>query len=160
VRAALREVDPTLGILNLQTMPAIMRQSLWQARLFSRTFGTFAAAAIVLALVGVYGVVAYTVAERTRELGVRLALGARPKDVYRVVLGGSARLAALGLGVGTALALALTQVLASALPNVSPRDPSVLLGVIVSLGAATLVASWAPARRATRLDPVVSLRTE
>ncbi len=160
VRAALRDMDPTLAVLDLQTMSTVVRQSLWRARLFGRTFGAFAVAALVLALVGVYGVVAYTVAERTRELGVRLALGAQPRDVYRAVLGGSARLAALGLGAGAALALALTQVLASALPNVSPRDPAVLLGVVASLAAATLVASWVPARRATRLDPVASLRAD
>lgn len=160
VRAALREVDPALAVLDLQTMPAVVRQSLWRARLFGTTFGTFAAAALLLALVGVYGVVAYTVAERTRELGIRLALGARPRDVYRAVLGGSTRLAALGLGAGAVLALALTRVLASALPNVSPRDPAVLLGVVASLAAATLAASWVPARRATRVDPVASMRAD
>ena len=159
-RAALRDVDATVAVLDVQTMQAMVRQSLWRARLFGNTFGIFAAAALALALVGVYGVVAYTVAERRRELGVRLALGARPRDVYRVVLGGSARLAALGLGVGAALALALTRVLASALPNVSPRDPGVLLGVVTVLAAATLAASWVPARRATRLDPVASLRAD
>lgn len=160
VRAALREVDPTLAVVDVQAMPAMVQQSLWLPRLFGRMFGTFAGAALLLALVGVYGVVAYAVAERTRELGVRLALGARPRDVYRVVLGGGARVAALGLGVGAALALALTRVLASALPNVSPRDPGVLVGVVASLAAATLAASWAPARRATRVDPVEALRAE
>ena len=160
VRAALREIDPTLAVLDAQPMPAMVRESLWRQWLFGRMFSAFAAGALLLALVGVYGVVAYTVAERTHELGVRIALGARPKDVYRTVLGGSARLAALGLGVGIALALALTRVLSAALPNVSPRDPAVLLGVVVSLAAATLLASWVPARRATRLDPVASLRAD
>ncbi len=160
VRAALRDVDPTLAVREVRTLPAIVEESLWRPRLFGRAFGTFAAAALALALVGVYGVVAYTVAERARELGVRLALGAQPADVYRVVLGGSARVAALGLAAGAALALALTRVLAAGLPNVSPRDPGVLAGAIAALAAATLAAAWGPARRAARLDPVASLRAE
>ena len=160
VRAALREIDPTLAIVDAEAMPAMVRESLWRQWLFGRMFSAFAVAALLLALVGVYGVVTYTVAARTHELGVRLALGAQTMDVYRTVLGGSARLAAVGLGAGAALALALTRVLSSALPNVSPRDPAVLLCVVVLLAAATLVASWIPARRATRLEPVASLRAD
>jgi ABC-type antimicrobial peptide transport system permease subunit len=110
--------------------------------------------------VGVYGVIAYAVAQRVRELGVRVALGARPADVYRLVVGGGARLAAVGLAVGLALTLALTRVLAAMLHGVSATDPLVLGGTTAALGAAALLASWLPARRAVRLDPADVLRAD
>jgi ABC-type antimicrobial peptide transport system permease subunit len=111
-------------------------------------------------VVGVYGVIAYAVAQRVRELGVRIALGARPRDVAALMLRDGARLATLGLGVGIVLALGVTRVLGSTLQGVSPRDPAVFVGVAAVLGAAALVACWIPARRAARVDPLVAMRAD
>jgi putative ABC transport system permease protein len=160
VRDALAALDATLPVADLRTMPAMVHASLWQQRLYGTLFGTFAAVAVLLAVVGVYGVIAYAVAQRVRELGVRIALGARPRDVAALMLRDGARLATLGLGVGIVLALGITHVLGSTLQGVSPRDPAVLVGVAAVLGAAALVACWIPARRAARVDPLVAMRAD
>jgi predicted lysophospholipase L1 biosynthesis ABC-type transport system permease subunit len=160
MRRALGEVDATLPVREVETMDAIAQESLWLGKLFGFLFGCFAAAALVLAVVGVYGVVAYQVAQRMREFGVRVALGATAGDVTRLVIGQGARLAALGLAIGVALALAMTRVLASALAGVSPTDPVVFAGVAATLAGAAVLAAYVPARRATRVSPVDVLRSE
>ena len=115
---------------------------------------------MLLAVVGVYGVIAYAVAHALRELGVRVALGARPRDVAGLMLRDGARLAGIGLGVGLVLALGMTRALGSALQGVSPSDPAVFGTVTLLLGSAALAASWLPARRAARVDPIDALRAE
>jgi putative ABC transport system permease protein len=160
MRRALGEVDATLPVREVTTVDAVVRESLWLPKLYGFLFSCFAVAALVLAVVGVYGVVAYQVAQRLREFGVRIALGATAGDLYRLVLGHGGRLAAVGLGVGLALALGVTRVLASVLAGVSASDPAVFGGVSAALAAAALLATYVPARRATRANPTEVLRAE
>jgi ABC-type antimicrobial peptide transport system permease subunit len=124
------------------------------------TFGGFALVALALAALGVYGVLSYVTAQRTRELGVRAAFGARGADLERMVLGGGLRLAGLGVLAGTLLFLALRRGLASLLYGVGPADPAALGVGAAALAAAVLLASWIPARRAARADPAQALRAE
>ncbi len=157
LRRAVTEVDRVLPIASLQTLDGIASDALWRFRLYATLFGAFAGVALVLAVVGVYGVVAYQVAQRTRELGVRVALGARPRDVERLVLGDGARMAGVGVALGLALASGLTRLLSAALHGVSATDPLVFGGVTVALSATVVFACWLPARRATRVDPMRAL---
>ena len=120
----------------------------------------FAVTALLLAAAGIYGVMAYTVARRTREVGVRMALGATPADVLRLVLGQGMWTTALGVVIGTAGTFALTRLISSLLFGVSPFDPLTLGGVVVLLAAVSLLACWLPARKATRVDPLAALRYE
>jgi predicted permease len=160
VRRTVATVDPTVPVLEAMSMPAILRRSLWQQRVFGGLFTAFAAAALLLAAIGLYGVVSYATEQRTREIGVRIALGARVDDVYRLVLGRGLLLVGASLGVGVLLALGTTRALASQLHGVSPNDPILLGGVVLTLAVVALAASWLPARRATRVDPAVALRAE
>ena len=121
---------------------------------------SFAVLALVLAAVGIVGVVSYTVAQRTHEIGIRVALGARRSDVLRLVLAQGAKLALLGLGIGTAAALGLSQFLSSLLYGVTARDPLTFAGVAALLAIVALAASYIPARRAMRVDPMIALRHE
>ena len=120
----------------------------------------FGGLALALAALGLYGVLAYTVAQRTQELGVRIALGAMPRDVFALVVRQGLSVAAMGIALGAVLALAAGRVLASLLYGVSPYDPLVLASAALVLLGAAAVASWVPARRATMVDPVVALRSE
>jgi ABC-type antimicrobial peptide transport system permease subunit len=121
--------------------------------------GLFAVLALVLAAVGLYGVTAYSVSQRTRELGIRVALGARRGALLKLVLAYGARLTLIGLAIGTLAALALTHVMSTLLFGVGARDPMTFVGVALLLLAVSLAASFVPAHRATRVDPVVALRT-
>jgi hypothetical protein len=159
-RRATASVDPGLAVLQVETLPALLDQSLWHERLFGRLFTAFGAAALVLALVGLYGVVAHATRQRTHEIGVRIALGARAADVRRLVLAGSARVVGASLLVGLVLAAALGRALASMLYGVSTTDVAVYAGATLALAAAALLATWLPARRAARVDPVVALRAD
>lgn len=118
----------------------------------------FASVALALGAVGIYGVVAYSVLRRSREIGVRMALGARRSAVLRMVLGEGARLAGIGLAVGLASAFASSRLLASMLYGVKPNDPAVLVGVPIVLGVTALAATFIPARRASRVDPLIAMR--
>ena len=122
--------------------------------------GLFAALALLLAGIGVYGVLAYLVTQRTREIGVRLALGAKPASVLRLVVGHSFRLSAIGVAIGAAGALLLAPAIESQLYGVRPRDATTLIAVSVLLLAVALLAGYLPARRATRVDPLVALRVD
>jgi ABC-type antimicrobial peptide transport system permease subunit len=129
-------------------------------RLYATLVGIFAATALLLAALGVYGVMAYSVAQRQREIGVRMALGAAPAGIRRMILGQGGRLAASGLVIGVLAALALGSLLSKLLFGVTPYDPVTLLIVPVVLGVVTLFAAWVPAARAMRMDPVSVIRME
>jgi putative ABC transport system permease protein len=145
-------------IYRVETMEQVVSNELAQPRFSSLLLGAFAGLALTLASVGIYGLVAYTVSRRTREIGLRMALGARAADVLRLVVAQGMALVAIGLGVGLVAALALGRLLASQLYAVSASDPATFAIVALLLLAVTLAASWIPARRATRVDPLVALR--
>jgi len=134
--------------------------SLWFGRLLAVMFGVFGALALLLAVIGVYGVKAYAVARRTREIGIRMALGAQRSDVVRLILSGHTRAVLIGLCVGLAGSLATSQLLRRFLHGASPFDPMAYLGVAVLLTVAGLAASYVPALRATRIDPLEALRCD
>jgi ABC-type antimicrobial peptide transport system permease subunit len=122
--------------------------------------GVFAGLALALATVGIYGVMSYVVSLRTNEIGIRMALGAKPGDIWRLIIRRGARLAALGVAIGIAGALALTKLLSSLLYSVKPTDPATFAGVALLLGLIAMLACYVPARRAMRVDPMVALRYE
>ena len=160
VLAALKEVDPYVPAYRVLSMDATIERSYWQQALYSKMFTGFAAIALVLAAVGVYGVISYSVSQRTREIGVRVALGAQRTNVLRLIVGHGALLAALGIGIGLAGALGVTRFLRSMLYGVSPFDPVSFVAVTAVLTTIAFLASYVPARRAARVDPVEALRAE
>jgi putative ABC transport system permease protein len=160
IRATLRGLDPDVPASLVQSFEQVVARSLWRQRLQGTTVGVFASLALVMAIVGIYGVISYTVAQRTRELGVRVALGASSRQVGALVLGHAARLTAAGVLLGLAGAFAATRTLARLLTGVAPTDPLTFISVPLLLAAVALLASWIPARRATRVDPVVAMRAD
>lgn len=160
VRRVIREVDPQLALFGVEPLEDTVRGTLSQRRYTMLVLAAFAVAALVLAGIGVHGVLSYAVAQRTREIGVRVALGAHAGRVQALVLGDGARLIALGLGLGLLGALALSRVLGTLIFGVTTRDPATFAIVTVLLVVVAFLASWLPARRASRLDPLVALRTE
>ena len=162
VRAELRAVDPHLPVLSLQTMRLHMDSSfdLWVVRTGARMFAIFGGVALLLASIGLYGVRAYTVAMRTREIGIRMALGARASDALRLILGEGMALLGIGAAAGLLLSILLGRLLSSMLYSVNSFEPGVMLGAPLLLAAVALVACYIPARRAARLDPMAALREE
>jgi putative ABC transport system permease protein len=160
VRREVGALDPTLPVYAARTLEEYLATSLAQPRFGAMLLAVFAVVALALTLLGLYGVMAYTVTQRTREIGVRIALGARTADVLGLVLGDGGRLALVGVAVGLALALAGAQVIRSLLIGVGPADVATLGGVAALLAAIALAASYLPARRAARVDPAVALRSE
>jgi len=162
VRRAVGAVDNRLPVLALRSLRTHMEASfdLWIVRTAARMFTIFGAVALVLAMVGLYGLRAYTVARRTREIGIRLALGAKPSDARRMILREGLVVTSMGVAVGFALSLLAGKVLASVLYKVSGTDPLVFLTVTAVLGVVSLLACYLPARRASRVDPMVALRYE
>jgi putative ABC transport system permease protein len=160
VRSSIRESDPGLPIFSVRTMEDLRRQGFWQFRLFGFMFGIFGASALFLAGVGVYGVLSFSVSQRTQEMGVRIALGAKQSDVLGLVVRQGVTLAAIGVVVGLIGAFGITRVIASLLYNVTPTDPLSFGGVALFLALIAVVASYLPARRATNVDPIVALRNE
>jgi putative ABC transport system permease protein len=160
VQRAVQEIDPDMPLIGVRTMDEYFTQSLGTQRLPMIMLSAFALLAVVLAAVGIYGVTAYAVTARTRELGIRVALGAQRQAVLRLVIGGGMRLLLAGVVIGLAAAAALTRLLAALLVGVEPLDLPTFGAAAVTLSAVTLVACWLPARRATRVDPIVALRSE
>ena len=160
VREAMRSVDPEQGVLETSTMEQRMANSVARPRLQAILLGSFGLLALVLACIGIYGVLAYAVSQRLREMGVRLAIGATPARVLREVLSGGLRLTAAGLLLGVLASLALTRYLETLLYAVHPTDPIVFTSSIATLLLVALIACYIPARRAARVDPIVVLREE
>ncbi len=160
VRAQVQSLDRNLALTNIQTIGQILSDGLWAARMGAALLTLFALLALILASIGIYGVMAYSVSQRTQEVGIRMALGAQPGDVFKLVIGQGMILAGIGMAAGLAAALLLTRVLASLLFGVSPHDPVTFGGVTLLLGLVALLACYVPARRATRIDPLVALRYE
>ena len=160
MRTALAGVDPDVALSGVVTMAEQAGETVALPRLYALLVGIFAAAAVGLAILGVYGVMAYAVAQRQREISVRLALGAAPGTIRRLVLGRGVRLAALGLGLGLAGAALTGRLLRALLFGVSAVDPGTFAGVAALLAVMALAACLLPARRAMRVDPLVAIREE
>src|SRR5579864_1291346 len=160
VRRAVDEIDPREVIYGVQTMDAVVAGSLAARRLSMILLGVFAALALVLSCVGIYGVISYLVGQRTPEIGVRMALGAQRSDVMRLVLSQGVKMALLGVVVGTAAALGLTRLMASELFGITAHDPLTFAAVAMLLMLIALLACYLPARRASRVDPMIALRYE
>jgi putative ABC transport system permease protein len=160
VRAAVLEIDPDLPITRVQTMDAALSDSIATARLMTALLVAFAAVALVMAAAGLYGVISYTVAQRTQEIGVRVALGAEPRAVVRLIAIDGLRLTGIGMAIGTIAALAVGRALRSVLFAVSPADPATYAAVLAIFAATACAALVVPARRALAVDPLTALRAE
>jgi predicted permease len=160
IRGEIQHLDPTLPLANIRTLDAAMGDSMSQRRMVLGLIGSFAGAALLLACIGLYGVMAYSVAIRRRELSIRLALGAERRNVIGLILGDSALLTSVGLILGVAGALGAARLLASQLYRVSSHDPLVIAGTTGAVFVVALFACWLPAWRATQVNPVQALRAE
>ena len=158
--AAAQSMDRDIAFLNPATMLVVVQQALWASHMAAVLFGLFGALSLLLAVIGVYGVMAYIVLQRTSEIGVRMALGAKSGDVLRMVSSQSMRLAGIGISLGVCIALLLTRLVGDLLYGVSPNDPATFLGVALLLGTTVFLAGGVPAWRAARINPVTALRQE
>ena len=159
-REQIRASDGSLPVFDVRSMEEHRERSFWQQRLFGMMFLVFGAIALLLASIGVYGVLSYSVSQRTQEIGVRVALGAERRDVMRLVVGYGLRLAAVGVVIGLALARLATPAIRTQLYNVTPTDPMSFAGVALFLTIVAILASYFPARRAMAVDPIIALRNE
>jgi putative ABC transport system permease protein len=159
-RNVVQRVDPYQPIDNISTMEQIVSQSIAQQRLNMILLSIFAAVALILAAVGIYSVMANSVRERRQEIGIRMALGAQPGHIFKMVIGQSMLLTVLGVGIGLAVAFTLTRLISSLLYGVSAVDPVVFVGTPVLLAGVAFLASYLPARQATKVDPIIALKTE
>jgi len=160
IREAIHSVDPDLPLGKLATLTTLVDEAMTQPRFSMLLMAAFGALAVALAAIGMYGVIAYSVAQRTREIGIRMALGAQQGTVFGMVLSQGARLAGLGIGIGILTALGVTRLMASFLYGVQPADPLTFAVVALLLAGIALLACYLPARRATRVDPILALRDE
>jgi ABC-type antimicrobial peptide transport system permease subunit len=160
VRRAVEEFDPREVVYSVQTLSEVWSNAVAARRLAMIFLALFAAVAVVLACVGVYGVMSYIVGQRTHELGVRTALGAQPRDLLRLVLGHGAKLALVGVAIGAAASFGLTRLMANQLFGVTAHDPMTFAAVAALLFGVTVLSCYIPARRAMRVDPVIALRCE
>jgi len=160
VRSVVRGIDPALPAASLDSLAHIVSDSVSQQRFSMLLLTLFAGIALFLAAVGLYGVVAYTVSQRTREIGVRMAIGASPADVLRLVVGGGMKLVLAGVVIGLAGAFSLARLLTAMLYEVTPADPASYAGTTIALLLIAALACVVPARRATRVDPLVAMHGE
>jgi putative ABC transport system permease protein len=160
IRAIVMDLDPAVPIYNVARLDELVAKSYADRRFVMRLLGAFSVLALLLAAIGLYGVVSYTVAQRTREFGLRVALGARPLDILRLVVAGGLATVMLGLFAGLLAAIALTRFLGTMLFEVNAADPVAMAGAMLTLGGVALAAHWLPASRALRVDPVIALRHE
>jgi ABC-type antimicrobial peptide transport system permease subunit len=160
VRQALKELDPNLPVLSVTTLDGQLNRVLAQPRLLTALASFFAVLAALLSCLGLYGVISCLATRRTREIGIRLALGATPRGILRMVLRQGLGLAGIGILTGVLAALSLVRLISSQLFGVEPSDPLVFVGISLLLILVALSACWLPARRAARVDPMVALRQE
>ena len=160
VRSALQSVDRDQPMTQVRSLEENLSSSIGQQRVSALLLGIFAALALVLAAIGIYGVTSYSVAQRSKEIGIRIAMGAQPRDVLRLIVGFGAKLALIGVVIGIIAALALTQLMKTMLFGVTATDPLTMAAVSITLIAVTLLACYIPARRAMIVDPVIALRAE
>lgn len=158
LRAAIKEIDPDLPLLNPQPLTALIAQNVANRKLAMFLLAGFAGLALLLASIGVYSVMAYLVAQRTAEIGIRMALGASPENVMAMVLKQGLRLALVGVGVGLGVSLGVTRLMQQALFGVQPHDPLIYAGLSLTILVVAALACWLPARRATKVDPLTALR--
>ncbi|HUE81564.1 MAG TPA: FtsX-like permease family protein, partial [Pyrinomonadaceae bacterium] len=160
IREQLKAIDPDQPLFNVRTMNEIRAESVASERLNLTLLSLFAGIALVLAIVGIYGVMSYSVTQRTHEIGIRMAIGAQPRDVFRMILGQGMLMALIGIVVGLIGAFGLTRLMETMLFGVEPTDPATFAVIAVLLGTVALIACYVPGRRATKVDPVISLRYE
>ena len=160
VRRTVWEIDKDQPVSNISTMEDVLSESVARQRFSMLLLGIFAALALVLAAVGIYGVMSYSVAQRTHEIGIRMALGAQKSDVLKLAVGHGLKLVLIGVAIGLVAAFVLTRVMASLLFGVSATDPVTFITISLVLISVALLASYIPARRATRVDPMIALRYE
>jgi putative ABC transport system permease protein len=160
VRRDANAIDKDLPVTDIAAMPDVVNASVAQPRFQTVLLGLFGALALILAAVGIYGVISFSVAQRTHEMGIRMSLGAQPAQVLRLVMGQGARMALAGIALGAAAALGLTRLMRSLLFGVSAADPLTFAAVAILLVAVALAACYVPARRAMRVDPMTALRHE
>jgi len=160
VRQAVYAIDKNLPVTDIALLADALDQSIAQERFRTFLLGAFGAIALMLAAVGIFGVISSLVSQRTREIGIRMALGAKRRDIMKMILGQGTKLALFGVGIGLAAASLLTRVLTGLLYGVSPTDPLTFGAVAVMLFGVAVMACYLPARRAVRVDPMVALRSE
>jgi putative ABC transport system permease protein len=160
IRTEVASVDRNIPVFGLQTMDGYLAQTTEQSRLSMTMLGVFGALGLLLAALGIYGVLSYLVSLRTQEIGVRLALGATSRDVLRLIVGHGMSLTAIGSVIGLAAAWAVTRSMKALLFDLSPHDPATYATIVVILGIVAFLASYLPGRRATRVDPLIALRSE
>ncbi|HEU0178224.1 MAG TPA: FtsX-like permease family protein, partial [Blastocatellia bacterium] len=160
IRRAVQSVDPDQPIRRAQLLETAIATTVAPQRLVAVLLSLFSGLALALAMIGIYGVMSYNVAQRTQEIGVRMALGAESRDVLKLILRQGMTLALVGVGVGLPVSVALTRLMKGLLYSVSPTDPLTFVGIALLLTVVALIACYVPARRATKVDPMVALRCE
>jgi putative ABC transport system permease protein len=160
LRAALHNIDPTEPLTSVRTLRDVLESSIAPRRFNTFLLAVFACAALLLSSIGLYGVISYSVGQRTHEIGIRMALGAQPRDILRVILSQGLKLLGIGVAVGLAASLALTRLMANLLYRVSATDPLTFVTVAALLVFIALIACYIPTRRAMKVDPIVALRYE